>query len=178
MSSIIIYGSRYGCAEFYASELSRLTGITAYDYHGSPRLDGVNTAVYVGSVYAGSVTGLSRSFRRFAPPHDFKLIVAAVGLCDPCDAEVRSSIQSSVKRQLPKPVFERTKLFLLRGRIDFGSLKASHRLLISALSRMMKNVEKDKLTPQDKMILEICEKTLDYTDVSSLRPICRELERS
>ena len=55
---LIIYGSRYGSARRYAERLAEMTGLDAVEYNGVKDLDAYDSIVYLGSLYAGGVTGL------------------------------------------------------------------------------------------------------------------------
>ena len=56
--------------------------------------------VFFGGVYAGSVRGLKRAFRRV--PVSAETIVATVGLSDVNDAANAEYLKSSVRRALPR----------------------------------------------------------------------------
>lgn len=57
-SSLILYGTVYGTSKLYAQELSKLTGIEAKSYEEVTSIDGYETIVYIGSLYAGGVMGM------------------------------------------------------------------------------------------------------------------------
>ena len=61
MQAIIVYGSRYGTTKRYADMLSSKTGIKAAAYDSVQNLTGFDTVLYLGGLYAGSVTGLSKT---------------------------------------------------------------------------------------------------------------------
>ena len=63
MDNIIIYGSKYGSARRYAEKLSQMTNIAAVNYKDAPSLSGQDMIVYIGAIYAGGVTGLTKTLR-------------------------------------------------------------------------------------------------------------------
>lgn len=67
MEHIIIYGSQYGSSRRYAEKLSEQTGIPAVSYKDAPDLSGRSVVVYLGSLYAGGVLGLSKTLRTGKP---------------------------------------------------------------------------------------------------------------
>ena len=85
MEHIIIYGSQYGSSRRYAEKLSEQTGIPAVSYKDAPDLSGRSVVVYLGSLYAGGVLGLSKTLRGFSLQDGQKLILVTVGLADPCE---------------------------------------------------------------------------------------------
>ena len=58
---LIIYGSRYGSAKRYAERLAEMTGIEAVEYKEAKGLGDCDRIVYLGSLYAGGVTGLKQT---------------------------------------------------------------------------------------------------------------------
>ena len=69
MEHIIIYGSQYGSSRRYAEKLSEQTGIPAVSYKDAPDLSGRSVVVYLGSLYAGGVLGLSKTLRGLSLIH-------------------------------------------------------------------------------------------------------------
>ena len=87
MEHIIIYGSQYGSSRGMQKMLSEQTGIPAVSYKDAPDLSGRSVVVYLGSLYAGGVLGLSKTLRGFSLQDGQKLILVTVGLADPCEQE-------------------------------------------------------------------------------------------
>ena len=88
---LIIYGSRYGSARRYAERLAEMTGIPVVEYTKV----NYDRIVYLGSLYAGGVTGLKQTVGKMSPQQE--LIVATVGLADPTDAANVAHIRQSIK---------------------------------------------------------------------------------
>ena len=89
---IIIYGSLHGAAKRYAEGLAASTGIDALDYKKAKNLDTYKRVIYIGSIYAGGVTGLKKTVARLAPGQEFFL--ATVGLVDPGDKEIGTEVSA------------------------------------------------------------------------------------
>lgn len=58
--NIIIYGSKYGSAKKYAEELARRTGFELAPYEDAGDINGYETIVYIGALYAGGAIDYSR----------------------------------------------------------------------------------------------------------------------
>ena len=63
MEHIIVYGSQYGSARRYAEKLSERINIPAVSYKKARDLSGMKTMIYLGSLYAGGVLGLTKTLR-------------------------------------------------------------------------------------------------------------------
>ena len=177
MDNIIIYGSKYGSAQKYAEELSKQTQIQAINFQTSPNLSNKQKIIYIGGIYAGNVTGLENTFRGFDLKENQRLIVVTVGLSDPSEQENRSNIRDSLKKQLGNELFEKAKIFHLRGAIDYTKLSFTHRTLMSLLYKALHKTPEKKLTSQNRTIIETYGKQVDYTNFRALEPIIFEIKK-
>ena len=59
--NLIIYGSKYGSAKKYAEELARRTGFELAPYEEAGDINGYETIVYIGALYAGGVLGMKKT---------------------------------------------------------------------------------------------------------------------
>ena len=84
---IILFGTTYGSSKIYAEELSKRTGIEARSYDEVSSIDGYDTVVYIGSLYAGGVQGMKKTFSKLTDVGEKKIIIATVGLADPTNSE-------------------------------------------------------------------------------------------
>lgn len=130
---LIIYGSRYGSAKRYAERLAQMTGLEAVEYKEVKALGDYDRIVYLGSLYAGGVTGLKQTVGKMTPQQE--LIVATVGLADPTDAANVAHIRQSVKGQVPAYLYDESRIFHLRGAIDYTKLNLKYRLMMSLLAK-------------------------------------------
>lgn len=177
MDNIIIYGSKYGSSRKYAEELSKQTGIPAIDFQTSPDLCNKKKIIYIGGTYAGNVTGLENTFRGFELKENQKLMIVTVGLSNPSESENRRNMLGSLKKQLSKELFEKAKFFHLRGAIDYSKLSFTHRTLMSLLYKVLSKTPDEKLTSQNRTIVETYGKQVDYTDFRALEPIMFEIKK-
>lgn len=170
MNVTVLYGSKYGHARAYAERFAALAGTKAIDCTEDFGLtNDADKVVFFGGVYAGSVRGLKRAFRRV--PVSAETIVVTVGLSDVNDAANAEYLKSSVRRALPRGMREKTEIFHLRGGLDPEKLSFTHGLLLKMLYRAMKNVPADKADAVGRAVVESYGKTVDYTDFSALAPI-------
>ncbi|MBR3224842.1 MAG: hypothetical protein IKF78_05930 [Atopobiaceae bacterium] len=176
MASIVIYGSQYGTAKKYAEELARKTGFAVCRYDAIVDINEFDAIAYVGSLYAGGVMGMKKTFSRLASCKDKTIAIATVGLADPADQENVRNIQSGVERQLSKDVFRHARLFCLRGGIDYSKLSFKHKTMMRLLHGKAKNLPEEQKTAEVRAMLETYGERVDFVDFDSLDPIVAYLQ--
>ena len=170
-SSLILYGTVYGTSKLYAQELSKLTGIEAKSYEEVTSIDGYETIVYIGSLYAGGVMGMKKTFSKLSDTNDKKIIIATVGLADPGDEENTNHIKSSIRRQLSEEVYRQAVIFHLRGAIDYSKLGLKHKTMMKLLYNKAKNLPEEKKNAEVMAMIETYNKQVSFMDFESLAPV-------
>lgn len=168
-TQIIIYGSRYGSARRYAKRLAELTGLDVVDHKEAKDIGEYDRIVYIGSLYAGGVTGLKQTVSKMTPRQE--LVVATVGLADPTDATNVAHIRQSIKSQIPAHFYDESRIFHLRGAIDYTKLNLKYRLMMSLLAKKVAKLPEEQQNAETRAMLETYGKQVDFVDFSSLQPI-------
>lgn len=176
MKRLIIYGSVYGSSEKYAAELSRRTGVPFVSYERAGSVDDYDMIVYIGSLYAGGVLGMKSTLGSVTGNRPEAVLIATVGLADTTDKANIDNIRAAMKRQLPKELFDRAKLFHLRGGVDYTRLNAKHKIMMRLLYQKVKNLPPDKKTAEAEAMIESYGKAVDFTDFDKLREIQSAME--
>lgn len=171
---LIIYGSRYGSTRRYAERLAEMTGLEAVEYKAVKDLGDYDRIVYLGSLYAGGVTGLKQAVGKMSPQQE--LIVATVGLADPTDAANVAHIRQSIKGQIPAHFYDESRLFHLRGAIDYTKLNLKYRLMMSLLAKKVAKLSEEQQNAETRAMLETYGKQVDFVDFSSLQPIVDKIK--
>lgn len=171
---LIIYGSRYGSTKRYAERLAEMTGLEAVEYKAVKDLGDYYRIVYLGSLYAGGVTGLKQTVGKMSPQQE--LIVATVGLADPTDAANVAHIRQSIKDKIPAHFYDESRLFHLRGAIDYTKLNLKYRLMMSLLAKKVAKLPEEQQNAETRAMLETYGKQVDFVDFSSLQPIVDKIK--
>ena len=166
---LIIYGSRYGSAKRYAERLAEMTGIALVEYKEANTLHDYDRIVYLGSLYAGGVTGLKQTVSKMTLQQE--LMVATVGLADPTDAANVAHIRLSIKSQIPMHFYDENRLFHLRGAIDYTKLNIKYRLMMSLLVKKVEKLPVEQQNAETRAMLATYGKQVDFVDFGSLQPI-------
>ena len=176
MNRIIIYGSNYGTTKQYAEELSRKTNIQAIPFKMvDQKINNYDIIIYLGGLYAGGVLGMSKTIKKLNNISNRGVIIATVGLSDPTDDVNKNNIRNNIKSQLPKEVFEKAKIFHLRGGIDYSKLHFAHKTMMKLLYNAVKNLPEERQTAENKAMIETYNKKVDFIDFSSLDQIINEI---
>ena len=176
MEHIIVYGSQYGSARRYAEKLSERINIPAVSYKKARDLSGMKTMIYLGSLYAGGVLGLTKTLLGLSTRDGFKLILVTVGLSDPNEPENRDNIRASLRRQLSSGLLDQAKVFHLRGGIDYQKLSFGHRVMMKLLYQSLHQTPPEEQTAENRAFIETYGKQVDFTDFSALEPIIGEFQ--
>ncbi len=175
MSNIILYGSHYGTTKQYAEELSRRTNIEVSSFKTIKDINQYDTIIYLGGLYAGGVLGMAKTLKNLNDVSHKKIILVTVGLADPTDEVNKNNIRNNIKRQLKKEVFEKAKIFHLRGGIDYSKLNFGHKTMLRLLYNSIKNLPEEKQTAEDKAMIETYNKKVNFIDFSRLDDIIHEI---
>ena len=176
MSNIIIYGSKYGITKKYAEELSRRTNMQAISFENVNDINSYDKIIYLGGLYAGGVLGMAKTLRRINNISNKEIILVTVGLADPTDEKNINNIRNNIKNQIQKEVFEKAKIFHLRGGIDYSKLKFTHKTMMKLLYNAVKNLPEEKKTAEDIAMIDTYNQKVSFVDFSSLNDIIIEIQ--
>ena len=175
MNNIIIYGSHYGTTKQYAEELSRRTNIEAISFENVKEINDYDKIIYLGGLYAGGVLGMAKTLKKLNQLSNKTIILVTDGLADPTDEENVNNIRNNIKRQVQKEVFEKAKIFHLRGGIDYSKLKFAHKTMMKLLYNAVKNISQEKQTAENRAMIETYNKKVNFVDFSTLDKIINEI---
>ena len=173
MKTLIIYGSQYGSTKRYAERLAEMTGIEAVDYKDAKNINDYERIIYFGALYAGGVTGLKKTVSKIIPNQE--LVIITVGLANPTDSENVKSIRNSIKSQIPLEFYDESKIYHLRGAIDYSQLGLKHKVMMSLLHSKVSKMSESELNAEAKAMLETYGKQVDFVDFTTLEQIDSQL---
>ena len=178
MNSIIVYGSYYGTTKRYAEELSKRTNIKVISFKKiNQQINDYDNIIYLGGLYAGGVLGMSKTLKKLNNILNKKIIIATVGLSDPTDELNINNIRNNIKNKISKEVFEKAKIFHLRGGIDYSKLNFAHKTMMKLLYNAVKNLPEEKQTAEDRAMIETYNKKVNFIDFSDLDKIINEVQK-
>ena len=172
MKTLITYGSRYGSAEHYARKYAEYVGSPVMPYRDVKSTAGYARVIHFGALYAGGVLGLRRIVSLLAP--NTELVIVTVGLADVQDAENIRNIRNSIQSQLPEDIFRRTRIFHLRGAIDYSKLNLKHRTMMAMLYAKAKGMPEKNAETQ--AMLETYGKQVSFVEDTAVVELANILE--
>lgn len=166
----VIYKSKYGSTKKYAQWIaeeakgdlfndSQINGEKLKEYH---------TIVYGGGLYASGIEGISIITKNFNIIKDKKIIVFTVGLASTDKKEVFTPI---IEKNFTKEMADSIKFFHFRGGIDYKRLSLVHKAMMAMLKKIIAKKSEDKLTEDDKQLLDTYGDKIDFTDKSTITPL-------
>ncbi len=170
MGLTISYSGFYGSSQRYAEELGRIMGTPSSDVREAD-FSITSAAVHFGSLYAGTVCGLSLFCRRLPPSVPFA--VASVGIADPAISGNAEKIADDIRRIVPQDMHSRMRIYSLRGILDYSLLSPRHRAMMWMLRLWIKAGR--EMTDEDRMILGTYGGRSDFFDPRSVLPVAEWL---
>ena len=164
--TIITYGSQYGSAEHYARKFAECTGFPILPYREVKNLSGSARVIHFGALYAGGVLGLRQIMQQL--PAKAELVIVTVGLADVQDVENIQNIRNSIRRQIPENVWVRTRIFHLRGAINYSKLNLKHRTMMALLYAKAKGLPEEKRNAETQAMIETYGKQVSFVEDAAL----------
>ena len=172
---IIIYGSCYGTTKKYAEELSGRFGCEAVSYENVNDINAYQTIIYMGGLYAGGVQGMKKTLKKLSDISDKIICIVTVGLADPTDEKNIEHIRKNMKTQVSEELFNKAKIFHLRGGIDYSKLNFLHKKMMGLVYKKAVSVPVEERDAELSAMIETYNKQADFVDFDSLDPIVQSL---
>ncbi|MCL2373259.1 MAG: flavodoxin domain-containing protein [Defluviitaleaceae bacterium] len=166
MSKIaVVYTSKYGATKRYAQWIAEALDAPIFESAGfkPSQLDDYDVIVYGGGLYAGGIDGVNLVTKTPCKA----LVVFTVGLADPQITDYAAILARAFK---PEQLAE-TKVFHLRGGIDYSKLNIIHKGMMAIVKREAAKKAPDKRTSEDAGIVETYGKTVDFSDRATIEPL-------
>ena len=174
MKTIIVYGSHYGTSNVYAHKLSQFIKCKCVASKKVNSLFNYERIIYIGSIYAGKIADIKEILSVMNEKSEF--IVITVGIANPENEKNVAHILNSAKKQIPSELFKRTKFYHLRGALDYHSMSLQHKIMMKMMCISLKLKPKNKITDEDRLIIDSYGKSLDFVDFAALKKIADDIK--
>ena len=172
---IIIYGSCYGTTKKYAEELSGRLDCDAVSYENVSDINSYKTIIYMGGLYAGGVQGMKKTLKKLNDFSAKKVCIVTVGLADPTDEKNIEHIRKNIKTQVSQELYNKAKIFHLRGGIDYSEISFLHKKMMGMVYKKAVSVPVEERDAELSAMIETYNKQVDFVDFNSLDPIVQSL---
>ena len=169
----VIYKSKYGATKRYAgwialklnADLYELSDIRVKD------LKEYDTIIYGGPLYVGKIKGIKFIINNYEHLKNKKVKLFIVGMRD--NDEVY--INSILKNNIPEEMLKSINVFYFRGKMYYKELSIKDKILIASLRSSISNKKYINITSNEKVILDIVENPIDFTDKKAIDNIVNGL---
>lgn len=166
MKIAVIYQSKYGTTKQYAAWIAAELDADLIERASikPQRLLDYDVVIYGGGLYAGGILGSKLVTKRPCK----KLVLFTVGLADPNLTDYSPILNKNLPSELQKD----TKIFHLRGGIDYKKLSIIHRIMMAMMKKMtMGKKTYEELSGEDKYFIDTYGKEVDFTNKDSITPL-------
>lgn len=162
---LVTYTSKYGSTKRYAEWIAAELGADLSEAGKvNPETIGqYDVIVHGGGLYAGGIAGAKRIARNPCK----NLVVFTVGLGNPNTSDYSKIIDMNLTpEQLSK-----TKLFHLRGGIDYKRLGPIHKAMMAMMKASIVRKPESERAPDDGEFLATYNKAVNFEDKSTIAPL-------
>lgn len=172
MNGVILYQSKYGATEKYASWLSEETGFPILETKKA-KIEDVkkfDTVVLGGGVYASGIAGLSFLKKNMEALRGKRIIVFCVGASPYDEKGFLEVVQHNMKDELHD-----VPCFYCRGAWNIDAMSVIDRNLCKMLRKAVAKKNPEELETWEKALTAVGDGSCDWTDKEYLKPILRVL---
>ena len=162
----VIYKSKYGATKRYAGWIALKLDADLYEVSDIRRKDlkAYDTIIYGGPLYIGKIKGIKFIINKYKYIKDKKLSVFMVGMREFDEDYINSILEDNI----PKQVINNIKTFYFRGKMNYQELSLKDKILMTGLRVSISNKKQSDISNDEKMILEVIDKPIDYIDKKSI----------
>ena len=161
----VVYKSKYGTTKQYAQWIAgALDAVLLEASTVKPsQLTSFDIVVYGGGLYAGGIDGVELVTKN---PCE-SLVVFTVGLADPKTTDYSAILDKNFTPEM----LSKTKVFHLRGGIDYKKLGLIHKGMMGMMRRLTLKKDKSELTEEDHEFLKTYGSKVNFMDESTIELI-------
>jgi len=163
--TVVVYKSKYGKTKRYAEWIAEALNAPLFENGNiTPlQLNNYDIVVYGGGLYGGEINGVKLVTKNFCK----LLVVFTVGLADPGNTDFKPILENTFTgEQLSK-----TKVFHLRGGIDYSKLSLVHKGIMAVMKKMIEKKPSAERDGDSAGILETYGKNIDFSDKETIKPL-------
>ena len=170
---IILFESKYGATQKYATWLSEMTGFECHKTSSvkAEQLKDFDIIVLGGGVYASGILGFSFLKKNFKLLKDKKIAVFAVGA-----SPFEEKAVNQIKERLFTGDLVNLSFFYCRGAWDEDAMSITHRTLCKMLQKAVAKKDPCEYEPWESALMCAVGQKCDWTDKKYLEPIVKWIE--
>lgn len=170
---IVLYKSVYGFTKKYAEWIAEKLNCNCAEISGFDFNKDYKSIIFGGGVYAGKINGIDSLIKNYDEIINKNIIVFTVGVADINDSENVKNIVLSAKKQIPKDIFSKIKLFHLRGGMDYGKMSFIHKCMMWFMKTMLSKKPKNERSDSDQAVIDSYGGKFDFSDRNAIDDLVR-----
>ncbi|MGF6989506.1 menaquinone-dependent protoporphyrinogen IX oxidase [Lachnospiraceae bacterium PF1-21] len=162
----VIYKSHYGTTKQYAEWIAEELDATLLERKAASPSDLLkyDLVIHGGGLYASGILGIDLVVKN--PVNN--LIIFSVGMANPETTDYTEIIHKNI----PEGLREKTKIFHLRGGMDYGKLSIPHRGMMAMMKKMTIDKKSEaELTAEDIAFRDTYGGNIHFTDKATIAPL-------
>lgn len=173
MKSIVIYSSKYGSTKKYAEWISDelKCDLSEKGTISVKELDQYDVIVYGGGLYAGGVNGIDIFTKNYDRLKNKKLVLFTCGIADTNKQQNIDHILKGISKVFNDEMFEKIKIFCLRGSMDYSKLSFKHSIMMKMLRSVIQRKNQSELSDEERQLLDTFGKSINFMNKDSITPI-------
>lgn len=162
----VIYKSKYGATKRYAGWISLKLDADLYEVSDIVKKDlkAYDTIIYGGPLYIGKIKGIKFITNNYEYIKEKNVCVFMVGMREFNDEYINFTLENNI----PKEITDNIKIFYFRGKMNYQELSLKDKILMTGLRVSISNKKQSDISDDEKMILEVINKPIDYIDKKSI----------
>ncbi|MCL2617908.1 MAG: flavodoxin domain-containing protein [Defluviitaleaceae bacterium] len=168
---VVVYRSKYGATGQYARWIAEALDAPLVEHAVMKphRISDYDIVIYGGGLYAGGINGVELVTKNRCR----SLIVFTVGVAVPEDTDYSEILEKAFS----PAQMEATKVFHLRGGISYSKLSFLHRMMMTAMKKMIEKTPPEGRKSEDASVLATYGKDVDFSDRASIEPLVKYAKR-
>lgn len=168
MKTVVVYKSKSGYTRTYAEWIAEELGADLKENNRlkAEEMLGYDTIIYGGGMYAGGINGLKLIKQNLESLKGRNIAVWATG-ANPGRPE---EMQAVWEKHFSPEQLSNIRTFYLRGGFDLSLCSTGDKVLMKLLKSQLQ--KKEDPTEDEKGILSMCERPVDFRDRKNIEELC------
>jgi len=170
---LVMYYSENGTTKRYAEWIAEALNGDLYDIKNinSNMFSGYDAIILGSPILGVSIKGLNILSKNYSLIKDKKIVFYACGIEDMSNDMVTNRIRGYIEKEVPNELFQQIKISFLRGGFDHYKLNLKYRLLFWIAKKKIDKKPVEKLTIDERLVMETYGKNLDFTNKENIKAI-------
>lgn len=165
---IVLYKSAYGFTKKYAKWIAEDLNCDCIEVSRFNFNKNHKTIIFGGGLYAGKINGIKDLIKLYDKIKNKNIIVFTVGVADVNDLKNVENIVSSAKKQIPKEMFSKIKLFHLRGGMDYSKMSFIHKAMMWFMKTILSKRPENARSDSDQSVIDSYGGKFDFSDKKTI----------